>query len=220
VRAAISSAVLCRARAAALPPRVAFTIMRATTGEVLAMGAWPRAASGDRWRSRVASDGQSQWRELEPPLSWLGSSAPRALASRQAVDHNFSAIEMGSAAKPFWATAALTVHPTLDRKLFVRNGDCDQLTPKRCYERRMFGVEIGKRGWQVSPGARWIDLSTYLAASDNRYHTRPAFSDSQRCERHRHDGRGPSSSGRESLTARACRIAIPRRRLTENARPS
>ncbi len=187
---------------AALPPRVAFTIMRATTGETLAMGAWPRAASGDRWRSRSVSDGASVWREMEPPLSWLGTSAPRALASRQAVDHNFTAIEMGSAAKPFWATAALTVHPALDRQLLVRNGDCDRVANERCYEREMFGVAIGTKGWQVSPVARWVDFGTYLAASDNRYHTRLGMLGLAKAGANGivTDGRGPAGSDRESLS--------------------
>lgn len=187
---------------AAVPPRVAFTIMRATTGETLAMGAWPRAASGDRWRSRAASDGKQTWRELEPPLSWLGTSASRALASRHAVDHNFTAIEMGSAAKPFWATAALTVHPALDRMLLVRNGDCDRVKNGKCYEREMFGVPVGTKGWQVSPVARWVDFSTYLAASDNRYHTRLGFLGLARegANGITSDGRGLARGGRESLT--------------------
>ena len=187
---------------AALPPRVAFTIMRATNGETLAMGAWPRASSGDRWRSREVSDGQRTWRELEPPLSWLGTSAPRAIASRHAVDHNFTAIEIGSAAKPFWATAALAVHPNLDRLLFVRNGECDHVANERCYEREMFGVEIANKGWQVSALPRWVDFGTYLAASDNRYHTRLGMLGLARENENGivSDGRGQSTSGRESLT--------------------
>lgn len=194
--------LLASRAATALPPRVALTVMRATTGEVLSMGSWPRAASGDRWRVRNASDGESSWRELEPPLSWLGSSAPRALASRQAADHNFSAIEMGSAAKPFWATAVLTVHPTLDRKLLVRNGECDHVARGRCYERELFGETISKKGWQVSGLARWVDFSTYLAASDNRYHTRLGLLGLAREGENGivSDGRGAEASDRESLT--------------------
>lgn len=194
--------LLAEGAAAALPPRVAFTIIRATTGEMLAMGGWPRAVSGDRWRSRAASDGKEAWRELEPPLSWLGTSAPRAIASRHSVDHNFTAIEMGSAAKPFWATAALTVHPTLDRMLLVRNGSCDHVLNGRCYEREMFGVEVAKKGWQVSPLARWVDFGTYLAASDNRYHTRLGLLGLAKPGPNGivSDGRGPSPGGRESLT--------------------
>ena len=188
--------------AAALPPRVAFTILRATNGETLAMGSWPRPASGDRWRSEAASDDKQSWREIEPPLSWLGTSAPRALASRHAVDHNFTAIEMGSAAKPFWATAALTVHPNLNRMLVVRNGACDHVANGRCYEREMFGAEMAKKGWQVSTVARWIDFSTYLAASDNRYHTRLGLLGLAKASANGipDDGRGSSASGRESLT--------------------
>ncbi|PYQ29771.1 MAG: hypothetical protein DMF56_08560 [Acidobacteria bacterium] len=187
---------------AALPPRVAITIMRATNGETLAMGSWPRPASGDRWSSQTASDGKQTWREFEPPVTWLETSAPRALASHHAVDHNFTAIEMGSAAKPFWATAALTVHPSLDRQLFVHNGDCDRVANQRCYERQMFGVEMAKKGWQVAAFPRWIDFSTYLAASDNRYHTRLGFLSLARENANAiaDDGRGRSISGRESLT--------------------
>jgi hypothetical protein len=110
---------------------------------------------------------------------------------------------MGSAAKPFWATAALVVHPELDRLLWVRNGDCDRMAGERCYERQMFGVEIGK-GWQVSRIARWVDFETYLAASDNRYHTRLGMLALARSDGKgiADDGRGRSRSGRESLTGR------------------
>ena len=186
-----------------LPPRVAFTIMRGTTGEVLAMSAWPRAAASDRWSSRSVSSGGRTWFEREPPFNWLSTTAPRSLASRHGVDHNFAAIEMGSAAKPFWATAALTVHPDLNRLLWVRNGDCDRVVGERCYERQMFGATIGK-GWQVARSARWVDFDTYLAASDNRYHTRLGLLGLARADGKRiaDDGRGISPSGRESITAR------------------
>ena len=196
------SGLIAQRAPAVVPPRVAFTILRATTGETLAMGSWPRAASGDRWRSQTADDGKQSWRELEPPISWLGSSAPRALLSRHAVDHNFTAIEMGSAAKPFWATAVLAVHPNLDRQLYTRNGDCDQVRMNRCYERQMFGVEIAKKGWQVAPLPRWMDFDTYLAASDNRYHTRLGFLGLARENANgiADDGRGRSPGERESLS--------------------
>ena len=187
----------------ALPPRVALTVMRGTTGEVLAMSSWPLAAAADNWSSRQVSHGGRTWVERHPPFSWLTSTAPRALASRHSVDHNFAAIEMGSAAKPFWATAALTVHPQLDKQLWVRNGECDSVVNRRCYEREMFGAELGK-GWQVSTLARWVDFSTYLAASDNRYHTRLGFLALARAEENAiaDDGRGRAASGRESLSGR------------------
>jgi hypothetical protein len=199
----IHSGLITAGAASPLPPRVAFTIMRGTTGEVLAMSSWPRAAGSDNWSSRTVSQGGQSWVEREPPSSWLSTTAPRSLASRQAVDHNFAAIEMGSAAKPFWATAALTVHPNLDRLLWVRNGDCDRMSGERCYERQMFGEDIGK-GWQVSRIARWVDFTTYLAASDNRYHTRLGLLALARAEGDgiADDGRGRSPSGRESLTGR------------------
>ncbi|HYK06084.1 MAG TPA: hypothetical protein VE974_30355 [Thermoanaerobaculia bacterium] len=199
----IHSALITSGAPVPLPPRVAFTIMRGTTGEVLAMSSWPRAAASDNWSSRTVTQNGQSWVEREPPYSWLSSTAPRSLASRQAVDHNFAAIEMGSAAKPFWATAALTVHPALERLLWVRNGDCDRMAGERCYEREMFGVEMGK-GWQVSRVARWVDFTTYLAASDNRYHTRLGMLALARAEGDgiADDGRGRSPSGRESLTGR------------------
>jgi hypothetical protein len=200
----IHSGLIASGAVSPLPPRVAFTIMRGTTGEVLAMSSWPRPAASDKWTSRTVTSGGRTWVEREPPSAWLDSSAPRALASRHAVDHNFAAIEMGSAAKPFWATAALTVHPQLDRLLWTRNGECDRVVDKRCYERRLFGVEVG-RGWQVTAyPQRWVDFSTYLAASDNRYHTRLGMLALARPEKTgiADDGRGRSPSGRESLTAR------------------
>jgi hypothetical protein len=193
------SRLIAQSAPAPLPPRVAFTIVRATNGETLAMGSWPRASSDDRWRPRMAG-----WRELEPPLSWLGGDAPRALASRHAVDHNFTAIEMGSAGKPFWATAVLTEHPMLDRLLVTRNGDCDAVVNHHCVERQMFGRQVANKGWQVSPSPRWIDFSTYLASSDNRYHTRLGLlglaNESPRGNGIANDGRGASPGGRESLT--------------------
>ena len=199
----IHSSLITSGAASPLPPRVAFTIMRGTTGEVLAMSSWPRAAASDQWSSRTVTQGGQSWVEREPPYSWLSTTAPRSIASRQAVDHNFAAIEMGSAAKPFWATAALTVHPRLDQLLWVRNGECDRTSGDRCYERNMFGVEAGK-GWQVSRVARWVDFTTYLAASDNRYHTRLGMLALARNDGDgiADDGRGRSDSGRESLTGR------------------
>lgn len=199
----IHSNLIASGAASPLPPRVAFTIMRGNTGEVLAMSAWPHAAPSDRWSARTVSSGGRTWRESDPPSSWLNTTAPRALASRHAVDHNFAAIEMGSAAKPFWATAALTVHPQLDRLLWVRNGECDRVVGERCYEREMFGAEIGK-GWQVAKLARWVDFATYLAASDNRYHTRLGMLALARNDGKTiaDDGLGRSASGRESLSGR------------------
>ncbi|HEX6085058.1 MAG TPA: hypothetical protein VF266_11070 [Thermoanaerobaculia bacterium] len=200
----IHSNLIAAGAVSPLPPRVAFTIMRGTTGEVLAMSSWPHAAASDRWSSRTVTHGGRTWVERQPPSSWLDATAPRALASRHAVDHNFAALEMGSAAKPFWATAALAVRPQLDRQLWTRNGDCDRVVEKRCYERQMFGVEIG-RGWQVTAyPARWVDFSTYLAASDNRYHTRLGMLAVARVNDGAiaDDGRGRSRSGRESLNAR------------------
>jgi hypothetical protein len=195
---------LIQERAAeALPPRIAFAILRGTTGETLAMGSWPRAASGEGWRSRTVTAGNRSWNELEPPLAWLGATAPRSLLSRHAVDPNFTAIEMGSAAKPFWATAALTVHPTLDRQLLIHNGDCEKVVKNICYERRLFGVEL-KKGWQVSPRERWIDFSTYLAASDNRYHVRLGLLGlaKERGGQIADDGRGLIRADRESVNGR------------------
>src|SRR5437763_4854562 len=109
---------------------------------------------------------------------------------------------MGSAAKPFWAPSVLTIHPMLDRLLVVRNGECDRIVNRHCVEQKMFGQQIGNKGWQVSPAARWIDFDTYLAASDNRYHTRLGFLGlaNARGNGIADDGRGPSPSGRESLT--------------------
>jgi hypothetical protein len=196
------SRLIAEGAPAPLPPRVAFTILRGTTGEVLAMSSWPRAADRDDWSSRPVSHGGRTWIERDPPFSWLSATTPRPLASRHAVDHNLAAIEIGSAAKPFWATAALTVHPRLDDLLWGRNGSCDRVVAGRCYERELFGAELGK-GWQVSPRPRWIDFSTYLAASDNRYHTRLGFLGFARSDGNRiaDDGRGGSGSDRESLSA-------------------
>ena len=198
----VFSRLLAAGAPTALPPRVALTVLRGTTGEVLAMSSWPRPAAADDWSSRTVFAGGRSWMERNPPYSWLSTSAPRALASRHAVDHNLAAIEMGSAAKPFWATAALVVHPRLNEQLWVRNGDCDRVVEGRCYERQLFGAEIG-RGWQVSPMRRWIDFDTYLAASDNRYHTRLGFLALARREGNviADDGRGAARSDRESLRA-------------------
>jgi hypothetical protein len=109
---------------------------------------------------------------------------------------------MGSAAKPFWATSALTIHPMLDRLLVVRNGECDAVARQRCVERQMFGRQVGEKGWQVPAVARWVDFDTYLAASDNRYHTRLGFLGlaNARGNGIADDGRGASPSERESLS--------------------
>jgi hypothetical protein len=66
----------------------------------------------------------------------------------------------------------------------------------------MFGRPIGEQGWQVPAVARWVDFDTYLAASDNRYHTRLGLLGlaNARGNGIADDGRGASPSDRESLT--------------------
>jgi cell division protein FtsW (lipid II flippase) len=188
-----------------LPPRVALTIMRTTTGETLALGSWPRSSSGRVWSSRRVADGaHPPWTELEPPSTWIDSTAPPAITSRYSGDHNFAALEMGSATKPFWATAALTVHPRLAELLLTRNGTCDSVVDKKCSENQIFGATAG-RGWRVPAGERWVGFNNYLALSDNRYQIRLgllAFARGTADGGIADDGRGPIPSGRESLSGR------------------
>jgi cell division protein FtsW (lipid II flippase) len=147
-----------------LPPRIALSILNATTGEVLALGGWPRMTSDRVWST---NDG-----EVVPPVEWVEQSAPASIRLRYGGDRNFDRLVMGSASKPIWAAAVLAVHPGLDQKLSV-SGD-------KKPENDVFGIRL-QRPWEVGrPSAsladgRWCDFSSYLARSDNRYQVRLGF---------------------------------------------
>ncbi|MDT7604464.1 MAG: hypothetical protein QOF61_2461, partial [Acidobacteriota bacterium] len=155
--------------AALFPPRVAVSVLSLPTGEVLALGGWPRMTPGRLWRK---SEERGEWL---PPARWIEERAPRSLEVRYGGDRNFdSNIVVGSSTKPLWASAALAVHPNLDRQLRVRGTD----NP----EDEVFGIRIvppaengEDHGWNVTPRNDWVDFKTSLAASDNRYQVRLGF---------------------------------------------
>lgn len=156
-------------REAVLPPRVGLTIMGLPDGEVLALGGWPRMAPGRLWRR---GDGKSEW---IPPAEWVTTTAPRSIERRYGSDRNFDLVVVGSATKPLWASAVLSLHPGIERLLRVRGAD--EL------EGDIFGIRIagepetGKddQRWRVVPREEWVDFKNYLALSDNRYHLRLGF---------------------------------------------
>ncbi len=168
-----------------LPPRVAIAVMRVPTGEVLALGGWPRMSSSRLWEK---ADG-----EWIPPFEWVDDKAPGAIRHRYQADRNFDRMPVGSASKPLWASAILRVAPGIERKLYVRGGDS---------ENDIFGVPISKKPWNAHPLPQWSGLQTYLTVSDNRYQVRLGFLGLAR-----HDGSSPtgfaegghSNSEKESL---------------------
>jgi hypothetical protein len=144
----------------ALPPRLALTAIRIPSGEVLALGGWPRMTSDRRWRNEYGS--------LLPPLRWLEEDAPASLRSRYTGDRNFDALVVGSATKPVWAYAVLSRFPSLDQYLYVKGDDTA--------ENDVFGLVIAPRDpWAVKARPGWLDFGDYLAKSDNRYQIRIGF---------------------------------------------
>ncbi|TAK45289.1 MAG: hypothetical protein EPO27_10755 [Betaproteobacteria bacterium] len=145
----------------ALPPRIALSILEVPSGQVLALGGWPRMSPFRTW-------GQNPGGWL-PSASWLESTAPTAIVLRYGGDRNFDLIEMGSATKPLFAAAVLRRTPQLDKYLRTRG------TSGEKQENSVFGIPIRGRAWPVPADGRWRDVTGYMAVSDNRYETRLAF---------------------------------------------
>ncbi|MDT7540239.1 MAG: hypothetical protein QOE33_143 [Acidobacteriota bacterium] len=189
--------------AALFPPRVAITVLSLPTGETLALGGWPRMTPGRLWRK---SEERGEWL---PPARWIEERAPRSLEVRYGGDRNFdNNIVVGSSTKPLWASAALAVHPNLDRQLRVRGAD-DR-------EDEVFGIRIVEpdksgedRRWNVTPRNDWVDFKTYLSASDNRYQVRLGFLGlAERVGAQVTDG-GASNSDKEAMGASAPWRRVP-----------
>lgn len=167
-----------------LPPRVALTILSLPTGQIVALGGWPRMTSSPFW---VKSSDRREW---IPPARWVERDAPQHLRNIYEGDRNFDRMVMGSATKPLWAAAVLSIHPNLDQKLSTRGIDEE--------ESDVFGIKIPV-GWDVHPSGNWTDFRNYLAQSDNRYQVRLGFLGlSERVYGDVTDA-GQSSSDRESL---------------------
>ncbi|MCA1591920.1 MAG: FtsW/RodA/SpoVE family cell cycle protein, partial [Acidobacteria bacterium] len=170
---------------AALPPRVALSIINLPQGRVLALGGYPRMNSSPYWRK---STDTGEWM---PPARWVEEEAPRALRLLYGGDRNFDRVVVGSATKPLWAGAVLATHPNLDRQLKVR-GDGEQ-------ESDVFGIPVStSRGWEVRKHD-WYDFTQYLAYSDNRYHVRLGFLGLAAESNGQMLADGDSASDRESL---------------------
>jgi cell division protein FtsW (lipid II flippase) len=141
-----------------LPPRVALTVLN-FNGEVLALGGYPRMTAGNEWRG----DMKDSWL---PSSEWVEQEAPRSLRLLYGGDRNFDRMVVGSASKPMWAAAVLSVHDTLDRKLAVKG-------PKG-YENQVFSIDIKGDPWEVSE-SKWTNFTQFLSNSDNRYQVRLGF---------------------------------------------
>jgi cell division protein FtsI/penicillin-binding protein 2/cell division protein FtsW (lipid II flippase) len=153
-----------------LPPRVAISIVEARDGAVVGMAGWPRMNPAGSWASRGASA------ELIPSYRWVDERAPRILRLRYQGDRNFDRLLMGSSTKPLWASAALSIHPSLATSFGVSGGGGSS--------NEVFGIPIVQgRPWHVSGSAPlngrstngWADLSSFLGRSDNRYQIAMGF---------------------------------------------
>jgi hypothetical protein len=140
-----------------LPPRVAFSIMTAPSGEVEAMGGWPRNSTSDEWEPVPDADGE-HWIDVRPPVRWLTTQAPAAIRSRYLGERNFDRMIVGSASKPVWAAAALAVNPKLAHLDVSGNKVEDSL----------FGTKIPGRTWTGTASGP-TNFADYLAKSNNSY---------------------------------------------------
>jgi len=153
------------ARSEPQPPRIGLAVIN-LSGEVLAVGGWPRMSSGSDWQLSPAGD----W---IPPVTWVEDKAPAVLRNRYSGDRNFDPVEIGSAGKPIWASAVIGVHPDLPSRLAVSGPPGP--------EADVFGITITNRPWTILhestslDGKGWCDLPAYLARSDNRYQLRLGF---------------------------------------------
>ena len=143
----------------ALPPRVGLTVIEIPSGQVLALGGWPRMNPTSAWVT--ARDGENV-----PSRDWVENIAPGSIARRYEGDRNFDLLLMGSATKPIFAAAVLATHPGIDARFCVRG-------PRNDDEDSVFGIPVTP-GWHVGPsqslaGGEWCDFDSFLARSDNRY---------------------------------------------------
>jgi cell division protein FtsW (lipid II flippase) len=143
-----------------VPPRIALTVLNLPTGEVLALGGYPRMTAGNEWRSY---DKDAGWL---PSSEWVEQQAPFSLRLLYGGDRNFDRMIVGSATKPLWASATLAVHENLNQRFAVNGG--------KGFENGIFGININGDAWEV-PESRWRNFTDYLAWSDNRYHIRFGF---------------------------------------------
>ncbi len=149
-----------------LPPRIALSAVEVPTGDVKALGGWPRQSTANGFQFE---DG-----EVVPGVDWVDGRAPRTVRLRYGGDRNFDLMVLGSATKPLWASAVLSLWPSLDTRLAV-TGDAGR-------ESEVFGIDLGKAAaWTVLEPSRslgegrWSNLTSYLARSDNRYQIRLGF---------------------------------------------
>jgi cell division protein FtsI/penicillin-binding protein 2 len=156
-------------------------------------------SSSDSWEKEVFPEKQIFWK---PPQLWINNVSLSEINNRYGVEHNFeTSLVMGSTTKPIWSAAILTVHPGLDKKLFVKG--------KNGNENSLFGLTIdGGEGWDVNSKSNdWISFTKYLAYSDNRYHVRLGFLGLAESDKTRNKigivENGDSSSNDESLESNA-----------------
>ena len=150
-----------------LPKRVALSVLDLSTGKTLALGGWPRMTStSPHWFRSVLNTPEGERDFWVPSEDWLEKEAPIGFLSRYGGDRNFDrSLVMGSSTKPIWAAAVLRTHPKLAENLLVRGAGGSESTA--------FGIRLPGKEWQLnSHTTEWVDFSTYLKTSDNRYHIR------------------------------------------------
>lgn len=132
-----------------LKPRLAVTAMNPDTGEVLALASWPSIDPNPRSAEQEKSD----------PHSYTNLARRRnAESARLLPNHNFTLHVLGSATKPFIASAAASAYPEL-------------LSLKVNHERESYEEVLGiptKPAWKAD-GSGLIDWNTFLRRSDNYY---------------------------------------------------
>jgi hypothetical protein len=134
-------AAFCRRTYGRRPLRAAVTLLEPSTGRVLALGSYPSA--GDLEDLRLKSDVHKVV---------LGQ------------NHNFLVHAIGSATKPFLATAALATQPRLAQLTIPCHGGGDPPP-------RLMGYDFGRYSLppDCGPGGAPIDFRRFLEVSSNRY---------------------------------------------------
>jgi cell division protein FtsW (lipid II flippase) len=148
-----------------LPPRIGLTVLRLSSGNnngaVLALGSFPRATSGNKWK-KISYGQETLWL---PPAKLVEKRFPSFLRQLYGGDRNFENVSvMGSSTKPMWAEAVLSAHldANLQNKFKVRGSAVD--------DDSVFGIKITDKNWKGHGSKQeWVDFNTFLAESNNRY---------------------------------------------------
>jgi hypothetical protein len=135
-------------------PQVSVTAMNPLTGEILALASWPSFDPNHLPREKEKRDAQSYTNLLKHNDQLF------------LLNHNFTRHIMGSATKPFIASAAASLHPELLGLTVVDD--------RKDYD-NVFGIKTGRTLWHSKGNAEEYDWNKFLVHSDNLYEVMLGF---------------------------------------------